>query len=61
MRCAWFPSKGKLEIELAGDLAAILALGANSKKPVTGDRDGLQATLVAGTRNHREFIRCIDL
>jgi hypothetical protein len=46
---------------LAGDLAAILALGANSKKPVTGDRDGLQATLVAGTRNHREFIRCIDL
>ena len=39
----------RLEIELLGDVAGILALGANSKKPVTGDRDGLQVTLVAGT------------
>ena len=37
-----------LEIELVGDLAAILALSADSKKPVTDSRDGLQVTLVAG-------------
>ena len=42
------PEDGHLEIELAGDLAGILALTAGSKKPVTGDRDGLQVTLVAG-------------
>ena len=42
------PEDGKLEIELVGDLAAILALSADSKKPVTDDRDGLQVTLVAG-------------
>ena len=37
-----------LEIELLGDLAGILALSADGKKPVTEDRDGLQITLVAG-------------
>ena len=42
------PEHDHLEIELAGDLAGILALAAGSKKPVTGDRDGLQVTLVAG-------------
>jgi len=31
------------------------ALSVESKKPVTDDRDGLQVTLVAGTRN------CLDL
>ncbi len=49
------PEKGRLEIELFGDLAGILALSADSEKPVTEDRDGLQVTLVAGTRN------CLDL
>jgi hypothetical protein len=44
------PEEGHLEIELAGDLAGILALTARSKKPATVDRDGLQVTLVAGTR-----------
>ena len=42
------PEAGRLEIELLGDLAGILALGADSKKPVTEHRDGLQVTLVAG-------------
>ena len=42
------PENGRLEIELAGDLAGILALSAGNKKPVTAGRDGLQVTLVAG-------------
>jgi DNA invertase Pin-like site-specific DNA recombinase len=42
------PENGRLEIELLGALAGILALAADSKKPATADRDGLQATLVAG-------------
>jgi site-specific DNA recombinase len=42
------PEKGRLEIELVGDLAGILALSADSKKLVTEDRDELQVTLVAG-------------
>ena len=46
------PEDGRLEIELLGDLVGILALSADSKKPVTEDRDGLQVTLVAGTCNH---------
>jgi site-specific DNA recombinase len=49
------PEKGRLEIELVGDLAGIVALSADGKKPVTADRDGLQLTLVAGARN------CLDL
>jgi hypothetical protein len=47
------PENGQLQIELAGDLAGVLALTAGSKKPVTMDRDGLQVTLVAGTCSHR--------
>ena len=42
------PENGRLEIELLGDLAGILALAAGSNKPVTQGCDGLQATLVAG-------------
>jgi site-specific DNA recombinase len=49
------PENGKLEIELAGDLAGILALTCGSKKPVTAERDGLQVTLVAGECNHRQL------
>jgi hypothetical protein len=41
--------------ELRGDLAGILALASGSKKPATGGRDGLQVTLVAGTRNLTYF------
>jgi len=40
---------GRLEIELAGDLAGILALASGSKKPVSRG-NGLQVTLVAGAR-----------
>ena len=42
---------GRLEIEVVGDLAGILALGPNDKRPI-GGADGAQVTLVAGTRNH---------
>ena len=41
------PQDDRLEIELAGDLAGILALAAGNKKPVSSG-DGLQVTLVAG-------------
>jgi site-specific DNA recombinase len=41
------PENGRLEVELAGDLAGILALTSGSKKPVAAG-DGLQVTLVAG-------------
>ncbi|MHB2169537.1 recombinase family protein [Alsobacter sp. R-9] len=52
------PENGRLEIEVVGDLAGILALGAERKQPAVGD-GGLQVTLVAGTRNHRELtLRC---
>jgi hypothetical protein len=42
------PENGRLEIELAGDLAGILALTSNSKKPVSVGDGPLQLTLVAG-------------
>jgi site-specific DNA recombinase len=45
------PVNGKLELELAGDLAGILAL-TNESPRRTGR--GLQVTLVAGTRNQRD-------
>jgi len=43
------PVDGKLEIELAGALAGILALTSNNHRRVGR---GLQVTLVAGARNH---------
>ena len=46
------PEDGALRIELKGELAGILALAADSKQPAAEGRGGLQATLVAGTRNH---------
>ena len=49
------PEDGQLEIELCGDLAGILALGAGGRKPVTEGGDGLQVTVVAGARNPRQF------
>jgi site-specific DNA recombinase len=42
------PENAWLEIELFGALAGILALASGGKKPAAADRDGLQATLVAG-------------
>ena len=42
------PVDGQLQIELAGDLAGILALTANRRKPASELRR-LQVTLVAGT------------
>jgi site-specific DNA recombinase len=50
------PENGRLEIELLGDLAGILALSAGSKKPATANRDGLQVTLVAGVRNRLDLL-----
>jgi hypothetical protein len=49
------PEDGRLEIELAGNLAGILALTAGERKPAAESRGGLQVTLVAGARN------CLDL
>ena len=43
------PVEGKLELELAGALAGILALTSNNPRR---DGQGLQVTLVAGARNH---------
>jgi site-specific DNA recombinase len=43
------PVDGKLEIELAGALAGILALTSNNPRR---SGQGLQVTLVAGARNH---------
>src|SRR5262249_34923611 len=43
------PENGRLEIELAGDLAGILALANNNPHQ---DGRGLQVTLVAGARTH---------
>ena len=47
------PVAGELQIELMGELAAILTLCQDSKKPAARVRDGLeQIKLVAGARNH---------
>jgi hypothetical protein len=43
------PVDGKLEIELAGALAGILALTSDNPRR---EGQGLQVTLVAGARNH---------
>src|SRR5262249_15487912 len=42
------PEDGHLGIELAGDLAAILAFAVSKKMPVRVGPDGQQATMVAG-------------
>ena len=42
------PEDGQLQIEIAGDLAGILALGDKRKRPARG-AGGSQVTLVAGT------------
>jgi len=47
------PSDGKLEIELAGALAGILALTSNNPRRAG---QGLQVTLAAGVRNHLDLL-----
>ena len=51
------PEEGELRVELKGELAGILALAADSKKPGDLSATGLaeQIKMVAGTRN------CLDL
>ena len=51
------PSDGKLQVDLAGDLAAILAMATN-KKPAGNEPDGMvQVKMVAGARNPRGLTR----
>ncbi len=53
------PSPDGYEIRLRGDLAGILSLAAQSKKPATVSRDGLsQMALVAGARYQRHLLEC---
>ena len=48
------PDNGELRIDLHGEIAAILGLCVDSKKPATDVRDGLaQIKVVAGARNQR--------
>ena len=47
------PVNGKLEIELRGDLASILALS-EKNKAFSAKEKALQIKMVAGTRNHRD-------
>jgi len=49
------PEEGRLEIDLAGDLAGILALTSGKTKPISSGDGLVPITLVAGTRNHRQF------
>jgi site-specific DNA recombinase len=50
------PRGGKLEIELRGDLAAILGLSESGKSEAFSAKEkALQIKMVAGTRNHFQF------
>jgi hypothetical protein len=50
------PVDGKLEIELRGDLASILALSETGKNNAFSAREkALQIKMVAGACNHREL------
>jgi hypothetical protein len=51
------PEDGKLRIDLRGELAGILALCADKRKPGSVSGTGLaeQVKLVAGARNHRDL------
>ena len=57
------PEDGALKIELRGELAAILALTAESTKARGLSTTGLaeQIKMVAGTRNHRQYTICLDV
>jgi hypothetical protein len=47
------PENSEPKIEPLGDLAGILALGADGKKSTPKNRGGLQVSVVAGARNQR--------
>ena len=54
------PNHGELQIELKGNLAAMLGAAKNAKRsPETGDLS-LQVVLVAGARNQRYFGVLLD-
>ncbi len=56
------PENGELRIDLHGDLAGILALAADGKKPAAMSRDGLeQIKVVAGACNHRELTLAVPV
>jgi site-specific DNA recombinase len=57
------PDKGQLHIELRGELAGILAISADSKEPDRAAAIGRaqQIKMVAGTRNHRQFLVAVDI
>jgi hypothetical protein len=51
------PRDGKLQVDLTGDLAAILAMATN-KKPAGNEPDGMvQVKMVTGARNPRGMTR----
>src|SRR5262249_38491593 len=49
------PADGKLEIELRGDLAGILAVSQAGKTKASSKEKALQIKMVAGACNHREY------
>lgn len=53
------PESGELQIEVRGDLAGILTISLERKKPSDGE-GGSQFEMVAGTRNRRNLpeLRC---
>jgi site-specific DNA recombinase len=58
------PDKSQLHIELRGELAGILAISADGKEP--GSRTAAagraqQIKMVAGTRNHRQFMVIVSV
>jgi hypothetical protein len=57
------PDNGELRVELRGELAGILALAADSRKPGSHSATGLaqQIKMVAGARNHRQFLTRIEI
>jgi site-specific DNA recombinase len=50
------PANDKLEIELRGDLAGILAVSQTAKTKASSKEKALQIKVVAGACNHRQFV-----
>jgi hypothetical protein len=50
------PADGTLAVALRGDLAGILAVAANTKKPSAVDGLAAQFEMVAGARNHLKLL-----
>ena len=49
------PAEGRLEVELRGDLAGILAVSQAGRTKASSKEKALQIKMVAGACNHREF------